>query len=275
MKRVLAVFLPLLVAYAGTWIWIWDSWHLEDSYYSHGPLVPLVAAAVIFARRRTWSAAPARVEPAGWWLLGPGLFLHLAGAALMIDSLSALSLCLSVPGAALLAVGRARLRSLWPALWLVVFAVPLPIFVTGKLAFALKEFAIDRALELGNALGLGAERLGARIRVPGQDELIPVADPCSGLRTIVALTTLGYCVAFFVGPSGWRRWILLASALPIAVVTNVLRIAAICFVARDYGVRYATTTAHELLGWLAWAVDFALLLAVDFAFGGLRRRRSS
>lgn len=274
MKRILTVFLPVSLAYAGALRWIWDSWHLEDSYYSHGPLVPLVAAAVIFARRRAWSAAPARMEAAGWWLLGPGLLLHLAGAALTIDSLSALSLCLSVPGAAWLALGRERLRSLWPALWLVVFAVPLPIFVTGKLAFVLKEAAIDSALGLGNALGLGAERLGARIRVPGQADLIPVADPCSGLRTIVALITLGYCVAFFLGRPGWRRWLLLAAALPIAMVTNVLRITAICFVAREHGVRYATTTAHEVLGWLAWAVDFALLIALDFAIGGLRRRAS-
>ena len=37
----LAAFLPLAIAYWPTLQWIVDSWLLPDSYYSHGPLVPL------------------------------------------------------------------------------------------------------------------------------------------------------------------------------------------------------------------------------------------
>ena len=67
------------------------------------------------------------------FVFSPALLLHAAGAALMVDSWSAASLVLAVPGAAWLALGRARLAGLWPALWLVLFAVPTPIYVEGRL----------------------------------------------------------------------------------------------------------------------------------------------
>src|SRR5690606_19041554 len=91
---VLAVFLPLAIAYATALQWVWDIWVLEESYYSHGPLLPLLAAFVVWRTRARWSSLPRAADPRGWWLLGPGLLLHLVGAALTIDSLSAASLCL-------------------------------------------------------------------------------------------------------------------------------------------------------------------------------------
>ena len=110
-------------------------------------------------------------------------------------------------------------------LLLLLFATPPPLDVTSRMAVELKEFAIGWSLDLGNALGLGAERQGASIIVPGQVARLEVADACSGLRSLLALTTLGYVLAFFFGSrSIKRRVILLAVAMPIAVLVNILRI---------------------------------------------------
>jgi exosortase len=264
LSRFALFFLPVLLGYAATLVWVFDSWMLPESYYSHGPVLPLVAAAVLWARRRDWAAAPACVDTRGWWLLGAGLLVHLCGAALMIDSLSAASLVLSVPGAVWVAVGAARVRRLWPVLLLLVFAVPLPIFMTGRIAFELKEVAMNLSLSLNDLLGLDTVRRGADLFVAPHPEPLEVADACSGLRSLIALTTLGYCVAFFLGAqTGIRRWVLLLSAVPIAVVTNVVRISAICWAARSQGVVWASTTGHEILRWAAWLVALALLLALD------------
>ena len=91
-----------------------------------------------------------------------------------------------------------------------------------------------------------------------------MADACSGLRSLIALTTLGYCVAYFMGPQrGARRWVLLAAAVPIAVLTNVVRISSICALAHFEGVHYAATTGHEITRWVAWVVAMVLLLCLD------------
>jgi exosortase len=241
-----------------------ESWLLPDSYYSHGPLLPPLAAFLLWRARPAWRTRPARPDPRAWWLLGAGLFVHLAAAALTIDSLSAASLVLTVPAAAWLALGRERMAGQWPALGLLLFALPLPMFVTGRVAFELKEFAVGLALALGNGLGLGARRDGPSLFVPGQAHPLQVEDPCGGLRSLLALVTLGYVVAMFFGSRrGLRPWLLLAAAVPIALAVNVLRIVGLCFSAKEWGIEAATTSAHDLLNVAEWVLALVLLLAVD------------
>lgn len=264
MTALLAVFLPLALAYAAALQWIWDLWWLEGSYYSHGPLLPLLAAFVAWSWRAQWRAHAAHFDGRGWWLLGPGLFGHLVGAALTIDSLSAASLVLSLPGAAWLALGAARMRELWPVLGLCAFAVPLPLFASGRLAFELKELAVTGGLGLANALGLGGVRQGASLFVPGQSEPLLVEDPCGGLRSLLALTTLAYCFAFLVarGRHLRRVWIMFV-AVPLALALNVLRIAFLCFAAKWWGVAAASTSLHDLANAGVWLAALAVLIALD------------
>jgi exosortase len=275
MSIFLAVFAPLIVAYAATCVWVWDMWHFREAYYAHGPLVVALAAWLIHARRGRWRAEPARVDPRAWLLLGPALLAHLAGAALTIDSLSAASLGLAIPGAVWLAGGPARLRVLLPVLGLLLFALPTPLVVQSRLAFELKELAVDGGVALAGLFGSGASRAGAEIRIPGEAQALVVADACSGLRSLVALVTLGYCIAFFLGEQrGARRWAILAAAAPIAVATNAIRIGAICGLAAWQGTEFASTTGHDLVSAVVWIVDLGLLLALDALLGRWRRRRS-
>jgi EpsI family protein len=263
-RPLLLVFLPLLVAYATALKWCWDVWMLPDGYYGHGALLPGVAVLVVWLRRRQWRSAPVVPDRRGLWLLVPGLLLHLCGAALTIDSLSAASLVLALPGALLLALGRARLRGLWPVVWLVGFGVPMPLFVTGRLAFELKEFAIDAGLGLANLFGPLAGRSGAMVSIAGQAEGLVVADPCGGLRSLLAMLTIAYCLAFFVGPRrAGRRVVLMAVAAPLAVLVNVVRIAGLCWMAGWWGTGFAGGSGHEVMNVVAWVLDLGILLLLD------------
>lgn len=264
MKPFATVFAPLLCAYLLPLWWCWELWSLPEGYFAHGPLVPLVIAFVFWSRRKQWAQVPARTDWSGLWLLGPALAMHLAGAALTIDSLSAASLVLAVPGAALLAVGRERLRGTWPALWMVGFAVPMPIYVTDRIAFELKEVAVRGGVWLAEATGLAIRSEGASLYVPGQATPLDVADPCGGLRSLLAMVTLVYCIAFFVGPqTTLRRVVLLVAAAPTAVFVNLLRICAICWLAYFEGVQFATGTGHDVLNGVAWVIDIAIVLGLD------------
>ncbi len=268
MKPLLAVFLPLLVAYAPTLRWCMDRWNAPTQYFQHCWLVPCVGAIVLFLRRRQWRTVPAQRDGRGFWLLGPGLALHLLGVLLMIDSWSAASLCLSVPGAAWLALGRARLRGLWPVVWLVLFVVPLPIYVEGRLAFVLKEIAVDFGSALANRLGADVVRQGDLLRPRGSAAALYVADACGGLRSLLAMTTLAYCLAFFVGAARWqRRLVLLLCAAPLAVAANVVRIAVLCLLAQWFGVPFAEGTGHTLANAAEWLADVAALLLLDAWLG--------
>ena len=270
----LAFYAPLILAYGDSLVWIWDRWWLGD-YYSHGPLLPCVAAVVLYNRRQSWAEVEARVDMRGWWFLGFGLVMRLCGAAQMVDSISAASLLFSIIGVVLLTVGMQRLRLVLPVIALMVFATPMPMDLTGTAAFELKEVAINGALAVGNFLGLGADRIGASIRIPGQEQMLPVADACGGLRSLLALTTLGYCLAFFIGSAdATRRLTILLAMVPVAVLVNILRIVGLCFIAKHEDVQFAGTTGHWMMNMAAWVINIAILIGLDALLERRLRRRN-
>ncbi|MFN7591630.1 MAG: exosortase/archaeosortase family protein [Planctomycetota bacterium] len=264
MNALLGLWLPLLVAYAPTLWWCVERWNAPTQYFAHCWLVPPLAAWLLWQRRADWQQRPAAVDRRGLWLLLPGLLLHLAGALLMVDSWSAASLVLTVPGAAWFALGRARLRGQWPVLLLVLFVVPAPMFVEGRLAFLLKEVAVHGGSWLGNLLGADVVRRGDHLQPNGLHGALYVADACSGLRSLLAMLTMAYCLAFFTGaPRSGRRVALLLAAPLLAVLANTLRIAALCLMARWAGVPFAEGTGHTLANVAEWASLLLLLLGLD------------
>ena len=264
MSAFLAVFLPLLVAYGVTLSWCIDRWNAPTQYFEHCWLVPFIAWAVLWMRRADWRTRAARFDRDGFWLLAPALALHLVGALLMIDSWSAASLVLAVPGAAWLALGRERLRGQWPVLWFVLFLVPLPFYVEGRVAFHLKELAVHAGSWLANVAGAGIVRRGDLLQPTGLQGSLEVEDACGGLRSLMAMLTVAYCLAFFMRAPAWpRRLLLMAAAAPLAIGANVVRIAVLCLLARWWGVRFAEGTGHTLANTAAWIAEVMALLAFD------------
>ncbi len=271
MKAFCAIFLPLLIAYSAAIHWCVDRWNAPTEYFAHCWLVPFVALYVIRVRRHDWRLRPCAVDLAGLWLLVPGLLLHLAGVLLMIDSWSAASIALCLPGAAWLALGRQRMRGLWPVIALVLFAIPLPIYVEGRLAFVLKEIAVQGGSTIANLFGADVVRSGDRLTPQGASDSLFVADACGGLRSLMAMLTLSYCLVFFSGPpSALRRLTLLAVAAPLAIFANVARIAVLCLLAKWFGVPFAEGTGHSVANALEWLTLLFALLSLD----GLLQRRA-
>ena len=129
-------------------------------------------------------------------------------------------------------------------------------------------------LGLANFFGLGGVQRGAHLYVPGQELPLLVADPCGGLRSLLALTTMGYCLAFFMGSQrGARRWLILAAAGPVALLCNVFRIASVTWIAKWWGVPFATGTGHDLMNAFTWILNLGILIALDQGFSRWSERR--
>jgi exosortase len=262
----LGCWLPLALAYAVALRWCVDRWNAPTEYFAHCWLLPPLAAWLVWSRRATWRQVPTHGERAGLWLLVPGLGLHFAGVLLMVDSWSAASLLLTVPGALWCSLGRARLAGHWPIVGLLLFVVPAPVFVEGRLAFGLKEIAVQGGTALANGFGVAVRRVGDELALPGQSGALYVADACGGLRSLLAMLTLAYCLAFFLGtPSPRRRVGLLLAAPILAVAANTTRIAVLCLLARTFGLEFAQGTGHSVANAAEWVVLVLALLGIDLA----------
>jgi exosortase len=106
-------------------------------------------------------------------------------------------------------------------------------------------------------LSLPVVREGNIIMFP--QTVLEVADACSGLRSLMSLITLAVALAFVSQKSAIKRTILIVSAVPVAIATNMFRVIVTGVLASRYGAAVAEGFFHEFAGLAVFAVAMVLL----------------
>jgi exosortase len=251
---------PALAAMAGRWT--------GDPQYSHGYLVPVFALVLLWLRRDRLDLAACRTC---WWGVPLLLFacvLRLAGAVLFYEWLDGLSLLPCLAGVCLLLGGVAALRWSCPAIAFLAFMLPLPWQVEVALAAPLRSAATVASTYLLQTLGLCALARG-NVIVLGRHE-IGVAEACSGLSMLLVFLALAFALVLVLRRARWKKVTLVLSAIPIAVLSNVLRITLTGVLFETAGKGPAELFYHDLAGWLmmplALGLFWLVLLFLDHLF---------
>ena len=245
--------------YAGAARGLWTTWTTNDNY-SHGPIVPLVSAALVVARRRRLAALPVQGSWLGVPLLALGCALEIAGRRADVFTLQGWSLVVVLFGLSLTLLGRAWTRALAFPLGFLVFMLTFPPVVVNQLSFALKEVTVRFAQRVAEALGASMLRDGMTLYLAGGE--LRVENPCSGLRSLLALLATGALFAGLQHGGGWRRLVLFLAAVPVAMFANAIRITALILVGHYVGVREAGGLVHDVSGYVLYAIALGALLVV-------------
>jgi exosortase len=230
---------------------------VED--YQHGFIV--VPLALWFAYERRWDLEDVPLQ--GSWLGLVPLFIGLAsltvgrlGTELMTMRAA---FVFSLIGLVLLLLGREVFKVLAFPLFFLFLMVPLPQSLVNTIAFPLQLIAAKAAVWSLQELSIPALVEGNIIHL-AHAELF-VADACSGLRSLMALVTLGVVFAHFFKPGVlWVQLLLIASTIPIAIFVNSFRVALTGFLAHQFGEEFATGTIHDFQGVFTFALAFFILL---------------
>jgi exosortase len=229
----------------------------NDPQYSHAYLVPAFAVVLLWLRRR--HLAGGRLCP-NWWGILPllaGVGLRLVGTLVYFDWLEAVSLLPMLAGAALLLGGRPALRWSWLAIAFLVFMIPLPFRVETGLAQPLQGLATRVSTYVLQTLGRPAFAEGNLIVV--NDVTVGVVEACSGLGMLLLFFALATAVAILSNRPLLDKALIVASAAPIAVGVNVLRISVTSILYEAVGGRWADLVFHDLAGWLMMPAALGLL----------------
>jgi exosortase len=195
-------------------------WH--EAQYSHGYLVPVFAAYLLWARRPMAAGPGVRLSLWGLPLLVAGGALHWAGGYYNLEWVDGASLAVSAAGVLALAGGPRWLVWGWPAAASLLFMVPLPYRVEHALAYPLQRLAAVGSTYVMQTLGLPAVAEGNVIALPSGR--VNVVEACSGLSMLMIFVALSAAVAVVARRPLLDRLVVLASAVPIALAANVLRI---------------------------------------------------
>jgi exosortase len=283
--RVVAVSAAIVFAYATVLAKLGYDWW-TDPNYSHGLLVPFVIGYILWSQRETF----ARVDSHPSLLLGLlliicgllGLWAGTAGAELFIQRIS---LLMVLVGTVIYFWGVKFVRLIAVPLLLLLMAIPIPAIIFNKIAFPLQLFASRCAVWSMSKMGIPVLRQGNVIElIPlGSREIrkLEVVEACSGIRSLMTLATLAVVFAYFTHPTDpnrdnkkgtrlgwlksygfWRSFLIVASAVPIAIITNAGRVTGTGILSHYYGTEVADGFFHTFSGWVIYIVAFVMLFAV-------------
>jgi exosortase len=235
-------------------------WRFNDQY-SHGFLVPGFALLLLWLRRDKLDRASARPGLViGTLLLALGLGMRLAGVYWYYLWLDTIAIVPCVAGLCWLLGGWAAWRWAWPAILYLVFMIPLPYRLSTAMSAPLQSLATTVSTFIMQTISLPALSEGNVIVL--NEARLNVIEACSGLRMLVVFVALSAAMALLTRRPLLDKLILLVSAFPIAVVSNILRITATGILHETTSSETANAFFHDLGGWLMMPLGL-LFLAVE------------
>jgi exosortase len=202
--------------------WMIGAYNSPSSDDAHGNFIPFLVIGLFWRKRRELLALPLKFWWPGLLILTAALMLHVAGYAVQQPYLCIAALFAGIYGLTGLAWGRAWLRnSLFP-FFLFMFSVPLG--QRGEsVTFPLRQLVSWLSEKTAHVLGIDVIRVGTQLFDSTGSYGFDVAAPCSGMRSLIAIFLLATIYGFFVFRSPWKRLLLIALALPFAVLGNLAR----------------------------------------------------
>lgn len=239
--------------------WLVGIWSADDNY-SHGFIVPLIAAFFVYSRREELARLAATPSRLGWVVVAAGVLLYTFGVMTGVKYFAAYSILAVLFGVTLVLGGSKPLKFFaFPILYLLLM-VPLPYKVYASFAAPLQLLASRAAVWVLRTAGAHVYADANIIRFAGGKSLA-VAEACSGLRSILGLTATGLAFVYILREETWVvKLILVLVTVPIAILTNIIRVSGTGLLYHLVSPRAAEGFFHTLSGWLIFLLALFLFL---------------
>ncbi len=257
-----------------TQLLIRDWW--TDSEAGHGLLLAPLAVWLVWRDQPRKPFTPNGVLGTSL-LVAAVLLRYLAGLAAELFTLR-LSMVLALAGLTVFWFGEGRLRRWWLPFTLLTLAIPLPALVTNALTLPLQFKASALGAALLDWRHVPVRLSGNVIQLPGRQ--LFVTEACSGIRSLVALLSLGVLVGGLWLRSPLGRLAVVTLAVPIAIVVNAVRVFLTGFLVYFVSPALGEGFMHLTEGWLLFLVAFSVLALATWAVSAaeglaLRSRHAS
>jgi len=274
----MAAAIPYSVGYGDVRMPIWANlfvfWKTEE--WQHCWMVPLASAFIVWQRKDALLATPVQGSLFGFLVIAFSVFCFWAGYRTDNFFAGVGAIWIFIAGGILAIFGWQWGKLLLFPWAFLFFAMPL-VFLEEMIAFRLRLLMSTASVQLLNIFGFGAIQQGTAIlsapnallgTAAGAGFSVDVADPCSGIRSLFALTMATALYAFFMIKPVWKQILLFLCAIPLAVAGNMARILMLTIGTIAFGPEFAIgsleepSTFHLGAGFLVFIVAFLGMIGI-------------
>ena len=242
----------LLLACFGQYIvWMADRWW-RDEYYGHGMFIPLVSGYLISRRAAALRELPRRGFTRGLPFVVLGLGLHVLASTADVNFPSGFGLALTIFGLTVWLWGWPVARACAFPIAFLAFMVPIGRLLVSQVGLPMQLMAARLGGTCAAQLGVPVDIEGTTLRVPGYT--FAVAAACSGLKSTIAMTALAALYAHLVQARLWQRLLIVAGCVPVAILSNAIRVTVTLILGKALGRGAAEGFLHTASGALVFVV---------------------
>ena len=240
--------------------WLINSW-MVNPYYLHGFIVAV--ASIGFVVYRAKNSKFEKDDNKTWvYYFAAGVVLFAVGFLIGLNYLKTVPIFFVLLSVAYLLGGKILGDDLRFPLLFPIIAVPIP-FLPELTAF-LQFLMAGLSTSILQTFGYEIHAEGALIHLPEATFLI--AEPSSGIQSLIALLTLMIPVVYFTKTDSCKKVYLYLLIVPIAVLSNLLRIITLFLVGYYYGEKIADQFWHDKGNIVFFGIALTLLFLTWYLF---------
>lgn len=249
--------------------WTWLACN-DGNGFLHGRVIPLVFCVLVYLAVKKVKDYEVSSEKWGLLLLLVGILFYLMAVRTIQPRLASIGAPFVITGLAYYLFGkRIAAHFVFPAFFL-WFAVPIPGLNT-LLTAQLQGLITEVCYHGGMLIGMDLVREGNNITVVGGGaDPVRIAEGCSGMRSLMALTMIAAVYSYFTQKPLWKKAVLFATSLPLAIIGNFFRIFTILVITKLGFADFAKETYHD---WAGLLIFFPITLSGLYLFDYLLNRK--
>jgi exosortase len=232
-------------------------WLASDDYTHAFFIVPVIVYMI-------WQKREHLINKRGGSLLGfilvvISILLYLVSLQLQIPTLIFLATVASIISALIYIAGFHILKELAIPILLLFMIIPIPNQLLSMLTASL-QLKISAISEIFiRQLSVPIFREGNVLQI--QNMSFQVVEACSGIRSLISMTTLSILIGYFTLTRIWSVTLLFLFSIPVAIVINIIRVVTLVLAFHYFHIDLSVGVSHTITGLVLFILGLVLLFA--------------
>ena len=267
------IFIALTTYFWAFWpvfVDLWQTWS-DNEDYSHGFFIVPVCCYLIWKKGSREDFSSENSNWLGLFAVLLGLGLYLAGLFSQFRSLAYLSFVFVGWASLFFLFGYQFFKKFGWELFLLVFMLPIPSRLYASITLPLQLVVTKISYVALQLLGIPVYREGNILQLA--NTTLQVVNACSGLRSILTIIVLAFVMACLFFQKSRYRIVLIAFAVPLAILANFIRVIVIAVFAQYGNTSFIEGTGHTILGLGLFSLVLWLLFLVSRSMECILQRK--
>ena len=231
-------------------------WGASEDYTHAFFTVPIILY-MLWVQRGALSNGPGNAV-LGLPLVVGSMLLYLFSLQLQVPTVTFLATMLTIVGTIIYLSGTRVLRALAIPVLLLFLLIPIPNQLLSMFTAAL-QLKVSQASEwVAHLFAIPLFRDGNVLHL--SDKTFQVVEACSGIRSLISLSTLSLILGYFTLFRWWSIVLLLLFSVPVAIFINIVRVVSLVLVYEWFAIDLSEGIAHTVSGLVLFLLGLGLLV---------------